>query len=132
MANTYELIQTISLTGSQAAIDFTSIPGTYTDLVIIGHTQTSSSTGINMQFNGDTGSNYKFMYMFGDGTTPQYGNIDPATNLDAFFSSLFSSRANLFLSLLPSLKAFLLSLVGLFSSNPSAIMIIFLKMIQYK
>ena len=34
MATSTTLIQSISLTGSQASIDFTSIPGSYTDLLI--------------------------------------------------------------------------------------------------
>jgi hypothetical protein len=35
MANTYTLINSYAATGSVANIDFTSIPSTYTDLLIV-------------------------------------------------------------------------------------------------
>jgi hypothetical protein len=72
MPNTYTLIQAVTLTGSQAAIDFTSIPGTYTDLVIKYSARTNKSntnSDVYLQFNGITTATYSFKRIFGDGSS---------------------------------------------------------------
>ena len=70
---TYEPIATTTLGSNQNDIVFTSIPSTYTDLVIVftgNSTNTGSSTnGMRCRVNGDTGNNYSTMYMNGDGST---------------------------------------------------------------
>jgi hypothetical protein len=54
--NTYEAIATQTLGSTAATVTFSSIPSTYTDLVV---TVTTSTTGdINFRINGDTGTNY--------------------------------------------------------------------------
>ena len=61
MANTYQLIQGFEFTTTTASIEFTSIPATYTDLIlkVSNRTQdTSSREEIRLTINGDTGSNY--------------------------------------------------------------------------
>lgn len=58
---TYEAIATQTLASTANSITFSSIPGTYTDLVIvaIGQGYISPSYGnLQLQFNGDTGTNY--------------------------------------------------------------------------
>lgn len=60
MAATFDLIQSLALSGSSAAT-FTSIPATYTDIVIQGNfttTMPTSSTDIDLRFNNDTAGNY--------------------------------------------------------------------------
>jgi hypothetical protein len=69
MTNTYEKIATTTLGSAQATVTFTSITGTYTDLVLI----TNSATGSNdidmyIQVNSDTGSNYSWTRVQGSGT----------------------------------------------------------------
>lgn len=69
---TYEPLATTTLTGTQATIDFTSISGSYTDLIISIYCQnaaasTGTRTGL-MKFNSDSGSNYSYVYMRGDGS----------------------------------------------------------------
>jgi len=44
--------------GSNAQIDFTSIPSTYTDLILVGYVNSSAQRNLLLQFNDDTGSNY--------------------------------------------------------------------------
>jgi hypothetical protein len=59
--STYEAIATQTLASTANSITFSSIPGTYTDLVIlaIGQSYTSPSYGnLQLQFNGDSGTNY--------------------------------------------------------------------------
>ena len=55
---TYVPIQTQTLGSAVTTINFTSIPQTYTDLVLVVNVLTATNTSINIQFNGDTGSNY--------------------------------------------------------------------------
>jgi hypothetical protein len=66
-----QLIQTITVgSGGAASIDFTSIPATFTDLCIVTSFR-SAGTNANdayIQFNGDTGSNYSFRRIYGEGS----------------------------------------------------------------
>ena len=70
MATTYEPIATQTLGSAAAGVTFSSIPQTYTDLVIIGNCGISNAgVTLSLRFNGDTGSNYFEHTMFGNGTT---------------------------------------------------------------
>ena len=70
MAATYEPIATTTLGSAQANVEFTSITGTYTDLVLIAVTQIGSSGDyLGVQFNSDTGSNYSRTRLSGNGTS---------------------------------------------------------------
>lgn len=73
MPATYEPLATTTLTGTQATIDFTSISGSYTDLVISLYAQnaaatTGTRTGL-MKLNSDSTANYSYTTISGDGTT---------------------------------------------------------------
>ncbi len=68
MTATYEKIATNTFS-SATDITFTSIPATYTDLVIVFDAVGSSVTNLSMQFNSDTGSNYSYTYILGDGSS---------------------------------------------------------------
>jgi hypothetical protein len=68
MPVTYESIATVTATGS-AAISFTSISSTYTDLILICNTQAPNSVDVNVRVNSDTGSNYSRTILYGDGTS---------------------------------------------------------------
>jgi len=71
MPNTYtELLKTtVGTATSSVTLDLTGISG-YTDLIIVSSVQnlTGAST-ICGRYNGDTGSNYSFTYLIGDGTS---------------------------------------------------------------
>jgi hypothetical protein len=72
MANTYEAIATVTVTGATAAnMEFTSIPATYTDLLILSSVRfdISGDNGFYFQFNNDTGNNYARLYLYGDGSS---------------------------------------------------------------
>lgn len=63
-------IQTITVgSGGAASIDFTSIPGTYTDLMIVYSLRATSGGPYNLtsRFNGDSGANYFFRHFYGNG-----------------------------------------------------------------
>ena len=78
MASTYEPIASITVTGTPSDITFTSIPGTYTDLVLIFQQSASTDTGGRFQVNGDTGSNYSDTRLGGNGSSAsseRYSNL---------------------------------------------------------
>jgi hypothetical protein len=76
VANTFVKIQTVNLTGTQANIEFTSIPQTYTDLKVVmsGRVNAASvSETCKMTFNGVT-TNFSNRYLFGNGSSASSGS----------------------------------------------------------
>jgi hypothetical protein len=68
--STYTPIATTTANGSSTNITFSSISGSYTDLrLIILMGATNSGNTFNLQFNGDTGTNYSQVEIWGDGTS---------------------------------------------------------------
>lgn len=75
MALTYKLISYTTLTTSATSIEFSSIPNTYTDLVLrVSARDTSASTGrwIRLRFNSTT-TNYAETYLAGTGSAASSG-----------------------------------------------------------
>jgi hypothetical protein len=64
---TYEPIATNTLTTATASITFSSIAATYTDLRLVIVGTTSSASGIRLQFNSDTATNYSQTVLYGTG-----------------------------------------------------------------
>ena len=63
--STYTPIATTTLTGG-TSYTFSSIPSTYTDLVLVASVATTSgNSNLAMQYNGDTGTNYSFTRVYG-------------------------------------------------------------------
>lgn len=79
MAATYEPIATTTLGSAQSSYTFTSIPSTYTDLIIVANTKNTANSGdeVGIQFNSDTGSNYSRTRIYGNGSSAA---SDRATN----------------------------------------------------
>lgn len=73
MPATYEPIAKYTVSSSQSSYTFSSIPSTYTDLIIIVSGTSSSDISYRLQFNSDTGSNYSFTYLYGDGSSATSG-----------------------------------------------------------
>jgi len=70
MASTYTPIATTTLGSAAASYTFSSIPSTYTDLVVIvSATTVSDAQDMSIQFNGDTGTNYSNTSLVGNGST---------------------------------------------------------------
>lgn len=77
MAGTYKLISSTTLTGTQATVTFSSIPATYTDLVVRVSARTDFATlgaTIYTTFNSDAGTNYSFTTLFGTGSSAGSGS----------------------------------------------------------
>jgi hypothetical protein len=91
MANTMTLIASSTVgAGGASSIDFTSIPSTYTDLVIKLSARTNNGSSVydrlDMQFNSDTATNYKSILLYGLGSgTPSSDNGGGALNSIRFF-----------------------------------------------
>jgi hypothetical protein len=69
MPATYEPIATTTLGTTQNQIDFNSISGSYTDLVLVMRGGVTSTADIWLRMNGDTGTNYSRTRLYGDGST---------------------------------------------------------------
>lgn len=73
MANTYTLISSYAATGSVSSIDFTSIPATYTDLMLVCSLRSDRNAGTNtnifIKINDLTTSIYNMVQLDGDGTS---------------------------------------------------------------
>ena len=90
MPSTYEPIATQTLGSAASTVTFSSIPNTYTDLVLVGSMRVTVNTYNNMnfpciRFNGDTGTNYSVteMYTRNDSSswrTVSGGNSSPNQN----------------------------------------------------
>ena len=69
MPATYELIEAKTLGTATASVTFSSIPQTYTDLVlVVNHSVTTGNPSIIGRFNSDTGSNYSRTRLLGNGS----------------------------------------------------------------
>lgn len=65
---TYTLIASNTLGSGATSLTFSSIPQTYTDLILICNGNTSANANNYLQFNSDTGSNYSATRGSGDGS----------------------------------------------------------------
>ena len=70
MANTYTPIATTTLSSATSSYTFSSIPQTYTDIVLVFNGSNAlGNDSYNIQINSDTGTNYCATYLESDGST---------------------------------------------------------------
>ena len=99
MAVTHKLIQTITVgSGGSASIAFTSIPGTYTDLILLSSLRSvnaANDLAMTLAFNGST-ANFTSRYIYGNvpgGTGVSgsnsyfHGNVNGAGSTASVFTS---------------------------------------------
>ena len=101
MANTYVLIASQVLGSNTASVTFSSIPSTYTDLIIKTSTRNSTtSSNVNINFNNDSGTTrWSILYLRGSSTTlvstRSFGSNDAyiinATTSSGNYTSTFSN-----------------------------------------
>ena len=96
MAKTYEPIATQTLASSASSVTFSSIPGTYTDLILISSPLVTSNTyDLCVQFNGDTGSNYSSTFLSGDGTSALSSRLSSQTRIFLdFYGAINTAQSN--------------------------------------
>lgn len=66
--NTYDEIATQTLGSAVASVTFSSIPSTYTDLILVSSIFTTTSASVSFQLNNDTGSNYSYTVLDANGS----------------------------------------------------------------
>ena len=65
----YEVISAQTLGSAVQTVTFSSIPSTYTDLVVVVNAQASTQSDLYLTFNGDTSALYSNTILYGDGTS---------------------------------------------------------------
>lgn len=97
-ASTYTPIATYIVSGtSTSTYTFSSIPSTYTDLIlVINYSLNAGGTGgaVHLQFNGDTASNYSNTFMYGSGSSAVSSRATAQTYVDAGYMSSNAVSAN--------------------------------------
>lgn len=80
--NSYESIATVTASGGESSITFSSIPSTYKHLQIrvLGRHSANGTTAL-LQFNSDTGSNYNQHQLYGDGGSAGASASAPSTSI---------------------------------------------------
>jgi hypothetical protein len=108
MPATYNKIEAKTLGSAASSVTFSSIPATYTDLVLIIDTRSDSTsasdTKLYVNFNGDTGSNYSQTFLFGNGSSAgsSRGSNQAfiyAGDISATGGSSYSGRSNVILQI---------------------------------
>jgi hypothetical protein len=94
---TYVPIATTTLGSAAASYTFSSIPSTYTDLIIIGVGLTTggSAGSVKFNFNSDTGTNYSETYVKSDGTS---ATSSRDTNLSGLYATWLDTTQSNFIS----------------------------------
>jgi hypothetical protein len=95
MPSTYEKIETRTLVSASTSVAFTSIPATYTDIVIVAAgTISASAPSTSIRLNGDTGSNYSHTVLTGDGSSATSFRNSNQTSMYTTFNGAISSSPN--------------------------------------
>jgi hypothetical protein len=79
--NTYEAIATQTLGSAAASVTFSSIPSTYTDLVLVISAQDTTNNSFSLICNSDTGTNYSRTRLLGDGSVTTSARTTNATSI---------------------------------------------------
>ncbi len=70
MPSTYTPLATSTLGSDSADVTFSSISGSYTDLIVVANLGASTTdSAVTLRFNSDSGSNYSFTNIYGNGTS---------------------------------------------------------------
>lgn len=79
--STYTPIATTTLGSAQPSVTFSSISGSYTDLVLVCNiAQAAGNNSLRFRINNDTGSNYSDTYLYGNGATAGSGRDSSQTS----------------------------------------------------
>ena len=100
VSNSYESIATVTVgAGGQSSVTFSSIPSTYQHLQVrymprISTSDTAENTWL--RFNGDTGSNYTYHFLDGNGSAASSGAGTSQTRILAGRAAAANSGSNIF------------------------------------
>lgn len=97
MPTTYEPIATTTLSSAQTSVTFSSISGSFTDLVLVW-AGTSGGNDIRLRFNSDTGTNYSYTRIFGDGSAVYSDRDTNQTNAPATLGGMTNGNSIVYLN----------------------------------
>ncbi len=99
--NSYESIATVTVgSGGAANVEFTSIPSTYTHLQIRAIFRNGNATDTTyMRLNSDTGSNYAWHTLRGNGSSTTAAGSSSQTNMEIPFATYSGTTASVFTGL---------------------------------
>jgi hypothetical protein len=83
MPATYDKIATHTTSGTSTTYTFSTIPNTYTDLILIVNGSGSTAQDSYIQINGDTASNYSFTRIYGTGAVAASDRGSSETSMKA-------------------------------------------------
>jgi hypothetical protein len=98
----YTALANVTLGSSAANVTFSSISGSYRDLVLIITASVSSGSASNfIRFNSDSGSNYNGVFMQGDGSNTNSSSYNSTIiNASTTTSELSTAQANLIINIM--------------------------------
>lgn len=104
-ANSYESIATATAAGGETSLSFTSIPSTYQHLQIRAitrdtNTGAAGATSIQARYNSDSGANYTYHYLYGNGSSAGPLGATAGTWYISQGSVTANTTANVFTSLI--------------------------------
>lgn len=97
MPKTYEPIATATVSSTGGTVTFSSIPSTYTDLILVSRVlrgTTGSGGGlVDVQINSDSGSNYSWTQVYGNGSSTVSSRATSTTSVFAGATPDYASGA---------------------------------------
>jgi len=118
MAKVYKALSTVTVgSGGAANIEFTSIPGTYTDLLLkVSGRSTEDNTITKIQFNNDTSvSNYSQRRLYGSGSS---ATSDSSTSL-GYFSPIGLTKSSYTASTFSNVEIYIPNYAGSINKSVS-------------
>jgi len=92
--NTYVALDKVTVGTAVSTLTLSSISQGYTDLVLIANLLPASSARFKMQVNGDTGSNYSYTVLTGNGTAASSGRESTINNFNFYWNGIPSGWSN--------------------------------------
>jgi hypothetical protein len=89
MPSTYEPIETTTVGTATNTVTFSSIGGSYTDLIIVTNVKSTSTENMSMIFNSDTGSNYSRTVLTGNGSSASSDRQTSVTSIGTDYNGYF-------------------------------------------
>ena len=123
MANTYTLIASNTLSSSAASVTFSSIPNTYTDLVVkasVRMTVVGNFDELYLQFNSSTAAIHSRTDLYGNGTSAFSGRDSSRDYISLWYANASSSTTSTFTNIeyyIPSYTANQNKPVGISSAS---------------
>jgi hypothetical protein len=91
--NTYVALDKVTVGTATGTVTFTSINQGYTDLVLVANVLPAGSARVKLRVDGDSGSNYSYTVLTGDGSTATSGRYS-ANEIDLYWANLPSGWSN--------------------------------------